>query len=156
MENCTKGIVMVIFATPDFGAGACAASVILLGGATVLLLVAGGVAGGVKLLRSQSRAVRRGGLMLLTSSASVALFCCIGPPCIIRIQYGNFPIGNYADDKAHEGMSPDEVAAALGTPHERVKEQDGERWYYWCDSFGIRWSCVCFGADGRVTHIYRD
>jgi SmpA/OmlA family protein len=147
---------MVIFATPDFGAGAFVAGIVMLAGAITLILVAAGFIGGAILLRSRSIIVRRVGWFVLLGSAAVPPLCCVVPPYIIRVEYGNYPIGDYADDKVHEGMSQDEVAAALGTPHERFKVQDGEAWYYWCDSFGIRWSCVRFGADGRVTRTYRD
>jgi SmpA / OmlA family len=154
MAPCAKGLIVVIFATPDFGAGAFAALLLLLAWAATLALVAGGAVWGARLLYSKSRIVRRGGLIFLLGSLSVPLFCCLAPPCIIRIAYGNFPIGGRPQGKINEGMSSDEVAAVLGTPHERFKEQDGERWYYWCDSFGIGWFCVRFGPEGRVTGTY--
>lgn len=76
--------------------------------------------------------------------------CCQGPPHLIRLFYGNSPIGSYPSNKIKEGMSAEEVVAILGTPHERHDSSEGESWYYWIDSFGITWFAVWFGPDGRV------
>jgi hypothetical protein len=149
-----KELVMVIFATPDFGAGASIACVWLLTWAVVLVFVSAGVVWGAALIKSESLIVRRRGLILLLGSASAPLFCCLAPPCIVRIGYGNYPIYRRPDGKIKEGMSADEVVAVLGTPHERVKEKDGESWYYWIDSLGIDWFRVSFGPDGRVTETW--
>ena len=145
---------MVIFATPDFGAGASMACFAVLAWAVVLLFVAAGVVCGARLLKSTSLIARRGGLALLLGSASVPFLCCLGPPCLIRIEYGNYPIGSRPDGKVKEGMTSDEVVAALGTPHERHKEDSGESWYYWLDSYGIGWFGIRFGPDGRVVRTY--
>jgi outer membrane protein assembly factor BamE (lipoprotein component of BamABCDE complex) len=47
-------------------------------------------------------------------------------------------------------MTRDEVAAILGSPHERFKKDDAESWYYWIDSFGVSYFGVRFGPEGRV------
>ena len=149
-----KGLALVVFATPDFGSGASIACLWLLVWAAVLVFVVVGIARGVALLQSESHVVRRRGLILLLGSASVPLFCCLAPPCGIRIVYGNYPLMSRPDGKVKEGMSTDEVTAALGTPHERFKEKDGESWYYWIDSMGINSFRVSFGPDGRVTDTW--
>jgi ABC-type dipeptide/oligopeptide/nickel transport system permease component len=141
---------MVIFATPDFGAGAAIAGIVLLAWAATLVVVVGGVIVGASLLRSKALFFKRGGMILLLASLSVPLFCCLGPPCLIRVAYGNFPIGSFPYNKIKEGMAPEEVIAVLGPPHERVMTGNGENWYYWRDSFDINWVCVEFGTDGRV------
>jgi hypothetical protein len=66
---------VVIFATPDFGAGAGVALIVLLAWAATVVLVAGGVILGARLLSSKSLIIRRGGLILLLASLSVPLFC---------------------------------------------------------------------------------
>ncbi len=155
-ELGAKGLVMVIFATPDFGdeRGASIGSVWLLTWAAVLRVRLCGTSSGKFILKSESLIVRRRGLILLLGSASAPLFCCLAPPCIVRIAYGNYPIFGRPDGKIKEGMSADEVVAALGTPHERYKEEDGEAWFYWIDSLGIDWFRVRFGPDGRVTETW--
>ena len=51
-------------------------------------------------------------------------------------------------------MTRDEVTQTLGRPHERFSGGDGERWFYWLDSFGLGWFGLDFGPDGRVTGTY--
>jgi hypothetical protein len=145
---------MTLFATPDFGSGAGILGIVTLVWLAVLVLVAVGVFGGFRLLKRESLIARRCGWILLLGSLSVPLFCCLAPPGIVRITYGNFPIGAYPNGKIREGMSKDEVAAVLGAPHERYTEDDGESWYYWVDSFGAHWFCVRFGPEGRVIRTH--
>ncbi len=94
--------------------------------------------------------------MLLATCALIPFFCCLAPPCAIRIQYGNFPTGGYADMKVSEGMSKAQVLSILGTPHERFANDRAETWYYWADSFGVTFSRIYFDPEGRVTHTSRD
>jgi hypothetical protein len=143
---------MAVLATPDFGASAKDACYLYLAWAVVLLLVAVGVLRGIRLARSGSPRARRYGVLLLLVSASVPLSGCLGPPLVVRLAYGNYPIGRYPNGKIKEGMTADEVVATLGTPHERYRQDDAERWYYWIDSFGLSWFGVAFGPDGRVEH----
>src|SRR5947209_16578287 len=94
---------------------------------------------------------KRYGLVLVLVSGAVPLCCCLLPPVVVRITYGNYPLGSYPNGKIREGMTRDEVAAILGSPHERFRRDDEESWYYWLDSFGIGYFGVHFGSEGRVT-----
>jgi hypothetical protein len=61
-------------------------------------------------------------------SGVIALSCCLGPSVVVRVVFGNVPIWSYQADKVKEGMTEDEVEAALGSPHERLqneREEDG-------------------------------
>jgi outer membrane protein assembly factor BamE (lipoprotein component of BamABCDE complex) len=76
---------------------------------------------------------------------------------MFRLNYGSYPLSGNPYGKVKEGMSADDVRAALGDPHNReTRGDDGEGWYYYQDSFQIGWFCVDFGLDGRVkgTHGY--
>jgi outer membrane protein assembly factor BamE (lipoprotein component of BamABCDE complex) len=83
-----------------------------------------------------------------------AISCCLGPPLVVRLVYGNYPIERYPNGKITEGMTGDEVVATLGTPHERFKQHDGERWYYCVDSFGMSHFAVIIGPDGRLKYAH--
>jgi hypothetical protein len=114
----------VIFATPDFGASGGMACFVLLAWAFVLMLAAVGAVRGVRLLGGGSPQGRNGVLLVLVSVlAPVA--CCLGPSHVVRLMYGNYPLGSYPNNKIHEGMTADEVVAILGTPHERHKHGGG-------------------------------
>ena len=39
-----------------------------------------------------------------------------GPSQVVRLTYGNYPLGNYPDNKVKEGMTAAEVEASLGPP----------------------------------------
>jgi hypothetical protein len=144
----------MIFATPDFGASIGVGCFLLVVWAFVLALVIVGFARGVRLLKSGSPQGRRYGVLLLLVSGLVPLSCCLGPSQVIRVIYGNYPLGSYPNNKVKEGMTADEVVAMLGTPHERHKQGERESWFYWIDSFSISWFGVDFGPDGRVVHTY--
>src|SRR5262249_55290485 len=134
---------IVIFATPDFGAGAATIGCFLLiVWAIVLVFFLVAVARGIMLLKNNSTKSRVYGVLLILVSGIVPLSCCLGPPHVVRLCYGHYPLGSYPSDKVKEGMTTDEVLAALGPPHERDKNADGERWYYWIDSFGMYWFAV--------------
>jgi hypothetical protein len=145
---------MVIFATPDFGTSSGIALVLLIVGAVVLTLVLVGILWGVKLLGNSSPRLRRRGALLLLVSGLVPTSCCVGPPQVVRLVYGNYPLWSYPNNKIGDGMTEEEVKAILGSPHERWKRNDEEGWYYWLDSFGIRYFGVDFGPDGRVIRTY--
>ena len=144
----------MIFATPDFGASGGIVLVLMIVWAVVLALVAAAILWGMKLLRSMSRTTRTVGFLLILVSGLVPFGCCFGPSHVVRFIYGNYPLKHYPTGKIKEGMSPDEVLAILGTPHQRYKRSDGESWYYWLDSFDINWFGVQFGPDGRVTSTH--
>jgi outer membrane protein assembly factor BamE (lipoprotein component of BamABCDE complex) len=139
----------MLFATPDFGSGG---GVVLLLLAVWLLLIAGVVAGGwkaAKLLGRKAAAEKIRGAALLSVCVILPLTCWIGPPYLVRVIYGNYPLSRYPDGVV-EGMTPAEVRTLLGPPHETHAQAGEESWYYWLDSFGARWFGVYFGPDGRV------
>jgi hypothetical protein len=141
----------MLFATPDFGAGAFVWGLLCLAWAVVFVMVASGIAWGTKLLRSESPKARKYGLLFVLVSGIIPLGCCLLPPVAVRITYGNYPLGSYPNGKITEGMTRDEVSTILGSPHERYRRDDEDSWYYWIDSFGIGYFGVRFGPEGRVT-----
>jgi SmpA / OmlA family len=145
---------MILFATPDFGAGACIWGLLGIVWLLVLLLVLVGFEYGAKLLGSGSRSVRRLGILLLLLCLATPLLCYFGPRQVVRLTHGNYPLDGFRNRKITQGMSRDEVLEVLGTPHERGNQADEEKWYYWLDSFGIGLFWVYFDADGRVTGAY--
>jgi hypothetical protein len=149
-------VLLEVLATPDFGAGAAISGFICLAWAIVLALVVLAGVWGTKRLQAKSRATRWYGGVVLVLCALVPLSCWFGPSLVVRYSYGNYPLGTYPDNKIEKGMTGEEVEAILGKPHERHDGPDGERWFYWIDSFGISWFGVDFGHDGRVTHTFGD
>jgi hypothetical protein len=145
---------MILFATPDFGAGACIWGLLGFVWLLVLLLVFVGFGYGAKLLGSGSRSVRRRGILLLLACLATPLLCFFGPREVVRLTHGNYPLGAFPNGKITKGMSREEVLEIVGTPHERENQADKETWYYWLDSFGISLFWVYFDADGRVTGAY--
>jgi len=141
---------MTLFATPDFGATGGLILFLLIVGVIVGACVVSGIVWGAKLLKTGSPKSRKYGVCILLFSGSVPLFCCLAPPHVIRMMYGNYPIGKYPENVIRKGMSTDQVTAILGTPHERYNHGDGEHWCYWIDSFSISYFGVLFGPDGRV------
>jgi hypothetical protein len=127
---------------------------LLIVGAAILVFAGIGIVTGGKLLRSGSPGARRGGVALILGGVMIPLFCWLGPPHAVRLRYGNYPIGTYPSNRIRQGMSMDQVTAILGTPHEKTDDGAIARWYYWIDSFSIRWFGVAFGADRRVTDTY--
>jgi hypothetical protein len=141
---------MVIFATPDFGASGGISLMLIAVWAVVLIVALAGFIRARILLERGSLAERKRGTRLLIVCGLIPLFCCLCPPQVVRITYGNYPISSSSRDKVKEGMSADEVRALLGRPHEASTRQEGEFWYYWLDSYSISWFCVRFGSDGHV------
>jgi hypothetical protein len=141
----------ILFATPDFGASGGILCLMLLGWALVLGGVAIGIAWGTKLLRARSLKANHYGILLVLASGLLPLSCCLLPPHAIRIIYGNYPLGRDRSNEIEQGMTREEVVAILGSPHERYESDDRENWYYWIDSFGIRYFAVQFRPEGRVT-----
>jgi hypothetical protein len=128
---------MKLFATPDFGASGSMMCFLMVVWAIVLTLVGIGVIRGMRLAQSGSPKTRRHGVLLLLLCAAVPLSCCLGPSQVVRVFYGNYPIGHSPDDTIKEGMTADEVLGILGPPHERVEQDNEQRWYYWKDSVSI-------------------
>ena len=143
---------MVIFATPDFGASGIIALFLLIAWAVVLALAGGGLLLGARLL---SRGSAKLGWLLVLASCFLPIFCYAAPPHIVRLVYGNYPLGSYPTKHIQAGMSSrDQVQRVLGPPHERYKYTDRETWIYWIDSYGAYYCGVDFGPDGRVTSTY--
>jgi hypothetical protein len=97
--------------------------------------------------------MRFGGLLIIISIL-FPIFCFVAPPHLIRLKYGNYPIGSYPTGKIHEGMTYNEVEAVLGTPHQCSKQDKRETWIFWIDSFGMYYCGIDFGPDGHVSAIY--
>ena len=144
----------MIFATPDFGTSASLASCLCFVWIAVLALVAVGIGCGIKLVNNGSAKARVYGLVIVAGCGMVPICCCLLPAHLTKMEYGNYPLGSYPNNKIEEGMTKDEVAAILGTPHNKVEEDDGDRWYYWIDSFGIHWCCVRFDRESRVSGMH--
>jgi outer membrane protein assembly factor BamE (lipoprotein component of BamABCDE complex) len=73
---------------------------------------------------------------------------------VFRLTHGSYPLGKFPGNKIEKGMTAGEVEAILGAPHNRRRQGEEERWYYWLDSFGTYWFAVCFGPDGRVVSTH--
>jgi hypothetical protein len=140
---------MTIFATPDFGASAAVLGFLLLVGAVSLALVTLGVVLGVRLRKSGSPVRRACGVLLLVVSSSIPLCCCLGPPVAVRLEYGNYPLGRFPKN-IRTGMSAEEVATALGQPHEQYEGV----WIYYVDGFGLNSFHIRFDPDGKVDRTY--
>ena len=147
---------MFVFAAQDFGASGIIVVLVLIAWAVVVLLAAGGVLYGLQLLqRRSSRARKVAGGLLVAVSCLLPIFCYFAPRYLVRLEYGNYPIGRYPSNQIKAGMSNSEVMAMLGPPHERYKESvDGETWIYWIDAYGTHWFGVDFGPDEHVTNTY--
>jgi hypothetical protein len=145
---------MILFATPDFGASFIISIFLLIIFAVILFVAGIGIFYGSKLLKSEKAGRRKNGGLLIMISIFIPLFCLLAPPHLVRLTYGNYPIGSYPSDKIHKGMTFDEVESALGPPHQRTSESDRETWIYWIDSFAINYCGVDFGPDRRVSAIY--
>src|SRR5260370_27622578 len=113
--------IMSIFATPDFMASGVIVLFLAFVWAIVLLLVCVGIILGIRWLASDSPRIRKCGVVLLLVSGLVPFFCCLGPSHVVRLVHGNYPLGSYPSNKIKQGMSVDEVTAALGTPPEHYK-----------------------------------
>lgn len=146
----------MIFATPDFGASGVIVLFLLVFWVILFACVLAVVFLGARLRRSGSPRARTLGLWLVLASCSVPFVCCLAPPHLVRLIYGNYPIGSYPSGRINEGMSVDEVEAILGTPHEKNKRDNEETWFYWIDTFGVHYFAVGFGPDRRVVNTYGD
>ena len=141
----------MLFATPDFGTAAAGMGCVVVAWGVVFV----GVLLGLAKARKWLKAGKPGRSIVLFLVCGLApLSCCLGPSLLVRVCYGNFPIGAYPTGKVMKGMTADEVVAVLGTPHERSQREAGELWYYWIDAFSIQWFGVGFDRNGRVTSTF--
>jgi hypothetical protein len=145
---------MPIFATPDWGGAALGTVLLVIVSAVIVVLAIIGVACGRRLLNSTSSTRKKSGVFLLILSVLFPIICFVSPPYVVRLEYGNYPLGSYPSGKINEGMSFKEVEAILGKPHRQEKHSDGEEWIYWLDSFALYYCGVDFGPDGRVIAIH--
>jgi hypothetical protein len=150
----TKGLAMVIFATPDFGVTGFIMLFWIIIGCIVLLLSVVGIIFGVRLLGSRSSTHKLLGCILFVVSGLLPVASYLTPSLIFHQSYGNDPIGHYPSGKIQNGMSFDQVVSILGTPHQRTKNTHGEMWLYWIDSFEVQWVGLDFGPDGHVINMY--
>jgi SmpA / OmlA family len=149
-NDAMKGAAMILFATPDFGAGGGVICILVLIWAFVLVFALAGVIWGGRVFAKGSLK----GCVIILVSGSVPLACCIGPPLTFRVAHGSFPLSGYPSGKIEKGMTAEEVTAILGEPHRRTKRDDRETWTYCLDSFCVGDFFVDFGVDGRVTSTY--
>ena len=89
----------MIFGTPDFGASAGISCFLVVVWAIVLLLVLLGFFAGTRLVQAESPRTRKCGILLMVLSGVVPFMCCVGPPQVVRIVHGNYPIETRAREK---------------------------------------------------------
>lgn len=93
-------------------------------------------------------------LIALLVISPFSCWLCVLSGIPVWVSSGRFPISHKERDKIRHGMTPDEVRAELGKPHEMSRNQNGESWYYYCDPVGGTILSVQFDRDGKVTGTY--
>jgi hypothetical protein len=143
----------VIFAAPDFGAGGNAIAILLAIGLAVLGIGVASIVRGALLLRQSPSGRSWAGLLYILAGVLLPVSCCSSPSVLFRLQHDTPPLGRYPNGVIRTGMSPDEVRALLGTPHQ-IDERDPQRvrWLYWLDAVEIGWFMVTFSPNGNVDH----
>ena len=81
---------MVLFATPDFGAGGMIFGLVLIAWAVVLATCIVGFICGVNLL---STARKFSGSLLMLVSFLLPIFFYVAPPHLFRLAHGSYPLG---------------------------------------------------------------
>src|SRR5262249_33960499 len=90
-------------------------------------------------------------LVVVSLFLASVLSCCFPPNVVVRIYYGNWPIGDPNKYKYGPGMTQEQIRSVLGSPHVRDRYEDGsERWCYYCDAFGMNIVSILFDRDGIV------
>jgi hypothetical protein len=145
---------MVLFATPDFGAGACIMGFVGLVWVCVLALAFGGFVWATKLLQGGTATGKWRGGVLLALCVLAPMLCYLGPSQVFRINHGSYPLERYPNGKVAKGMTMDQVEEILGPPHWRYEQHGQERWYYYLDSFEIGYFGVIFDAEKLVDHTH--
>ena len=98
--------------------------------------------------------MRIGKAFALTTLLALILSACFLPCLSFRITYGRGPLGNPNQYKIVAGMTPDDVLAIAGRPHERFDGDRGERWIYYLDCLGTYSLGVQFDERGRVAYVW--
>jgi hypothetical protein len=144
---------MIVFASPNLGAGG-SATLFLCYWATALVLV------GVSLRLSGLRLVsvnprrRRSGIFLFVATILLSVGFYLAPPHLCRLVTGHYPLDSLRTGPIDRGMTMAQIAAALGEPGSRNRQDDGTEWWdYGNDAYGLYCTIVSFGADGRVISI---
>jgi hypothetical protein len=95
--------------------------------------------------------------------AGICLLAYILPSACFRLRYDQPPLSGekYRSSgvTVKEGMSSEEVIAALGQPHRRQPDSGpdgGERWIYYTDALEDGYLGIHIGPDGRVTWRWID
>src|SRR5262245_22418405 len=135
----------MLFASPDFGAGATVMGVICGIGFVVLVVGIIAVVRGLILITRQPPDYRWRGLVFILAGVLLPISCCSAPSIMFRVNHDTPPLGSYPNGVIQEGMTPDDVRGLLGNPHQ-VYEQDPQRvtWLYWIDRYEIGWFMVTF------------
>jgi hypothetical protein len=142
---------MTLFATPDGGATANVITLFFLAGLVVFSASASCVITGTRCLFRDSQRRRGVGWGLLLAGLIMPASCCIAPSLLFRVIHGSAPIGGLPYQAlVREGMTTEEVTAALGAPHERFTEEGGAVWLYYTELLSGPYFLVRFGKDGRV------
>lgn len=84
--------------------------------------------------------------------ATVVLSVWFLPGLLIRVVYGDFPIGQPTKYRIVVGMTREEVLAVLGPPHERYSGTGAEEtWCYRCYALNVSTYAIYFDGHGRVS-----
>ena len=147
----------MLFASPDFGAGAAVMQILCGIGLFVFGVAAVAVVRGVILIRRPPPNRRWPGVVLIVAGVLLPISCCSAPSVLFRLNHNTPPLGRYPNGVIQKGMSPDQVRQLLGTPHQ-VNDRDPARvtWLYWLDPIELGWFMVTFGEDSKVDHTGGD
>ena len=149
---------MPMFATPDFGATGAARLVVFAVGAILLILAYSGFYWGASLIKHGPLKARLWGACLVVVSGLLPVLYLAGPSIIARWTCGHFLLCTHPNNQIKKGMSKEEVAAILGSPHDRhpyfFHQGEGEGWLYYFAPFGTSFFGIEFGHDGRVMNTY--
>jgi hypothetical protein len=127
----------MIFAAGGLGIGA-AVNAILCFGLLSLVLAAFLCLVGVNFARSTNKNTKRLGVIIVLLSCSLPFLYCLS----LRDITGRSELRM----KIREGMTQEEVIAAVGEPSSKQKDS----WIYHCDLWGLNIFGVHFREDGRV------
>ncbi len=133
----------MLFATPDFGAGATVFGFIIIVGLVTVAITVVGILWAMALLKRGSRTAKSCGLFLLVVSVLPVTYC-LAPNILARWKYGRFLLLTDPSVSIAKGMSMEEVKAIVGDPHEHFPGYQGESWFYYVAPFGFGWWGIDF------------